>query len=58
MACVAITYSEVDVQGGKMSYLTGRDLIEYDCVSVGKDGFVPNSVKPMTNVTRLTNEII
>jgi hypothetical protein len=34
-----------------MSCLTGCDLTNYDYVSVGKDGFVPISVKLMMNVT-------
>jgi hypothetical protein len=54
-ACVAIADSEVDVEGGKMSCVTGRDLTEYDYVSVGKDGFIPISAKPTNNVTRLAN---
>jgi hypothetical protein len=57
-SCVVVTESEVDVQGGRMSYLTGCDLTKYDYVSVGKDGFVPISVKPTTNVTRLTNDVV
>jgi hypothetical protein len=36
--CVAVTNSEVDVQGGRMSCLTGHDLTEYDYVSVAKIG--------------------
>jgi hypothetical protein len=57
-SCVVVTESEVDVQGGRMSYLTGCDLTKYDYVSVGKDGFIPISVKPTTNVTRLTNDVV
>jgi hypothetical protein len=57
-ACVAITESKVNIQGGRMSCLTGRDCTEYDYVSVGKDGFVPISVKPMNNVTRLANNVL
>jgi hypothetical protein len=41
-----------------MNFLTGCDLKEYDYVSVGKDGFVPISVKPMTSGTQLTNNIL
>jgi hypothetical protein len=41
-----------------MECLTGCDLIDYDFVSVEKDHFVPISVKPMTEVTRLTNGAI
>jgi hypothetical protein len=43
--CIAMTKSQVDIQGGKMKCLTGRDMSGYDYVSVGKDGFVPISVK-------------
>jgi hypothetical protein len=39
--CIARTVSQVDIQGGKMKCLTGRDLSGYDYISVGKDGFVP-----------------
>jgi hypothetical protein len=44
--CIAMTKSQVYIQGGKMKCLTGRDMSGYDYVSVGKDGFVPISVKP------------
>jgi hypothetical protein len=49
--CIAVTESQVDIQGGKMKCLTGRDLMGYDYVSVGKDGFVSISVKPAIGVT-------
>jgi hypothetical protein len=42
--CIAMTESQVDIQGGKMKCLTGRDLLGYDYVSVSKDGFVPISI--------------
>jgi hypothetical protein len=42
--CIAMTESQVDIQGGKMNCLTGRDLLGYDYVSVGKDGIVSISV--------------
>jgi hypothetical protein len=35
-----------------MECLTGCDLTDYDFMSVGKDGFVAISVKPMTEVTQ------
>jgi hypothetical protein len=57
-AYVAMAEPQVDVQGGHMSCLTGRDLMDYDYVSVGKDGFVPISVKPTMNVTRLDNNMV
>jgi hypothetical protein len=56
--CVAMNESKADVQGGRMSCLTGRDLTDYDYVSVSKEGFVPISVKPMTSVTRLAKEVL
>jgi hypothetical protein len=56
--CVAMIETQVDIQEGHMGCLTGRDLIDYDYVSVGKDGFVPISVKPMTSSTRLTSNVL
>jgi hypothetical protein len=41
-----------------MKCLTGRDLTDYDYVSVGKEGFVPISIKPTISVTRLANDIV
>jgi hypothetical protein len=41
-----------------MGCLTGRDLSKYDYVSVGKDGFVPISVKLMTSSTRLIDDVV
>jgi hypothetical protein len=41
-----------------MSCLTGRDLIKYDYISLGKEGFVPISMKPMIDATRLTNDTV
>jgi hypothetical protein len=38
-----------------MRCLTGRDLSEYDYVSISRDGFVPISVKPTRSMTRLNN---
>jgi hypothetical protein len=56
--CIAVTESQVDIQGGKMKCLTDRDLLGYDYVSVGKDGFVPISVKPVIGATRLAHDIV
>jgi hypothetical protein len=50
--CIALAESPSDFQDKEVKCLTGRDLSEFDYVSVGQDGFVPISVKPMT-VTRL-----
>jgi hypothetical protein len=41
-----------------MSCLMGCDLTDYDYVSVGKDGFVPISVKPITSMTRLSGDML
>jgi hypothetical protein len=57
-ACVAVADSQEDVQGGKMSCLTGRDQTEYDYVSVGRVGFIPISVKPTMNMTRFTDGMV
>jgi hypothetical protein len=41
-----------------MECLTGRDLTDYDYVSIGKDGFVPVSVKPTMSGTQLNNDVV
>jgi hypothetical protein len=56
--CIAMTESQVDIQGGKMKCLIGRDLSGYDYVSVDKDGFVPISVKPMIDATQLAHDLV
>jgi hypothetical protein len=56
--CIAMTESQVYIQGGKMKCLTGGDLMGYDYVSVGKDGFVPISVKPAIGATRLAHDLV
>jgi hypothetical protein len=56
-ACIAMTKSQVDVQGSLMRCLTRRDLFEDDYVSIGRDGFVPISVKAMRSMTRLNNSV-
>jgi hypothetical protein len=45
--CIAMVESQGDLQDGKVKYLTGRDLMDYDYISMGRDGFVPVNVKPM-----------
>jgi hypothetical protein len=50
--CIVVTESQVSIQGGKMKCLTGRD------VSVGKDGFVPISVKPTIGATWLAHDLV
>jgi hypothetical protein len=56
--CIAMTESQVDIQGGRMKCLTSRDLSGYDYVSVGKDGFVPISVKPAVGATWLAHDLV
>jgi hypothetical protein len=56
--CIAMTVSQIDIQGGKMKCLTDRDLSSYDCVSIGKDAFVPISVKPAISATRLAHDLV
>jgi hypothetical protein len=51
--CITVTESQVDIQGGKMKCLTGRDLMGYNYISIGKDGFVPISVKPVIGAGKL-----
>jgi hypothetical protein len=36
----------------------GRDLAEYDYISVERDRFVSFSVKSMTSMTQLTNDVV
>jgi hypothetical protein len=56
--CIAMTESQVNIQGGKMKCLTGRDLMGYDYISIGKDRFVPISVKPAIGVAQLTHDLV
>jgi hypothetical protein len=49
--CVAMAEFEVDILGRKVECLTIKDLMGYDYISVGKDGFVLISVKPVIGVT-------
>jgi hypothetical protein len=41
-----------------MGCLTGHDLMDYDYISMSKDGFVPISVKPTTSSTRLIGDVL
>jgi hypothetical protein len=41
-----------------MKCLTGRDLTGYDNVSIGKDRFVPISLKSVISVTRLAHDLV
>jgi hypothetical protein len=58
VVCVALAESQVHVKGEHMKCLTYRDLTEYDYASIGKEGFVPISVKTTTSATRLANDIV
>jgi hypothetical protein len=58
MACVAVTDSQMDVQGWRMRCLTRWDLTEYDYISMGKDEFVSISEKPTTNTTQLSDNVL
>ena len=52
--CIALTEAPVDWQLGDMQCLTGRDLSDYDYISIGIDGFVPVNVQP-AEVARLND---
>jgi hypothetical protein len=56
--CIAMTESQVDIQGGKMKCLISRDLSGYDYVSVDKDEFVPISVMSAIGATRLAHDLV
>jgi hypothetical protein len=55
--CSAMVESHVNILGGKMECLSGNDLMGYDYIIVGKDGFVLISVKPAIGVTRLAHDL-
>jgi hypothetical protein len=55
--CIAVAESQVDILGGKMECLSGKELMGYDYISVGKDGFVLISVKPVIGVTQLAHDL-
>jgi hypothetical protein len=55
--CIAMAESQVDILGGKMECLSGKDLTGYDYISIGKDGFVLISVKPAIGATRLAHDL-
>jgi hypothetical protein len=56
--CSAVAESQVDIQEGNMKCLTGMDLMGYDYVSIGKDGFVPISVKLAIGATCLAHDLV
>jgi hypothetical protein len=49
--CVAMAKSQVDILDGKMECLSSKDMMGYDDISVGKDGFVLISVKAAIGAT-------
>jgi hypothetical protein len=49
--------SQVDILGGKIECLSGKDLKGYDYISIGNDGFVPISIKPVIGVPRLAHDL-
>jgi hypothetical protein len=55
--CVVLAKSQVDVLGEKMECLSDKDLMGYDYISIGKDGFVLISVKPTIGATRLAHDL-
>jgi hypothetical protein len=55
--CIAMAESQVSILGGNMECLSSKDMMEYDNISVGKDGFVPISVKPAISATRLAHNL-
>jgi hypothetical protein len=55
--CVAVAESQVDILGGRMECLSGKDLMGYDYISVSKDGFVLISVKSAIGVTQLAHDL-
>jgi hypothetical protein len=56
--CIIVAESQIDIQEGNMKFLTGTDLTSYDYVSIGKDGFVRISVKPVISATRLAHDLV
>jgi hypothetical protein len=54
--CVVVAKSQVNMPGEKMECLSGKDLMGYDYISIGKDEFVLISVKPEIGVTRLAHD--
>jgi hypothetical protein len=55
--CVVVAGSQVDILGGKMECLSGKDLMGYDYISIDKDRFVPISVKPAISATQLAHDL-
>jgi hypothetical protein len=56
--CITEAESQIDIQEGNMNCLTGTNLTGYNYVSIGKDEFVPISVKPVIGVTQLAHDLV
>jgi hypothetical protein len=56
--CIAVAEFQVDIQEGNMKCLSSMDLTGYDYMSIGKDGFVPISVKPVIGAIRLAHDLV
>jgi hypothetical protein len=46
-ACVVLAEAQGNLQESEVKCLTGRDLSNYDYISIGHDGFVPANINPM-----------
>jgi hypothetical protein len=55
--CVAVAESQIDILGRKMECLSGKDLMGYYYISIGKDGLVPISLKPAIGATWLAHNL-
>jgi hypothetical protein len=52
-----VVESQVYILGEKMECLSGKDMMGYDYINIGKDGFVPIRVKPVIGATRLAHDL-
>jgi hypothetical protein len=55
-AYIALANTTADWQHGSAQCLSGSDLMGYDFLSVSKEGFVPMSIKPVSEA-RLSNVV-
>jgi hypothetical protein len=55
--CVVVAESQVNILGGKMECLFGKELMGYNYISIGKEGFVPISVKMVIGATWLAHDL-
>jgi hypothetical protein len=53
-ACIAMAETQGDLQDGEIRCLSGRDLSDFDLVSMGSRGFVLVNVKPVA-INQLIN---